>query len=177
MGGGRENTSGFGEDVIAKTAGYQDFPATRSAGSTGPMPMPADEQIQTSDPYPIRGGIAQSGDFMNMANSLYNYESMRSLDFFVVSDFLAHSSLADVADIIVPCAHWLEANATRPSQGSSGGMGLNVQCVERPGEVKYDVVFNIELFKAMGVPFSADSENPWPTEEELLATGLCRLPV
>ena len=164
MGGGRENTSGFGEDVIAKTAGYQDFPVMHWWQYWADANA-CYEQIQTSDPYPIRGGIAQSGDFMNMANSLYNYESMRSLDFFVVSDFW-HTPLADVADIIVPCAHWLEANATRPSQGSSGGMGLNVQCVERPGEVKYDVVFNIELFKAMGVPFSADPENPWPTEEE-----------
>ncbi|NHM16552.1 molybdopterin-dependent oxidoreductase [Eggerthellaceae bacterium zg-887] len=47
-----------------------------------------------------------------------------------------------------------------------GGMGLNVQCVERPGEVEYDPVFNIKLHEAMGRPFSDDPKNPYPTEEE-----------
>jgi anaerobic selenocysteine-containing dehydrogenase len=122
-------------------------------------------QIDTADPYPIKGGIAQSGDFMNMANSTYNFEQLKKLDFFVCIDFW-HTPLSDVADLLVPCAHWIEANAARPSQGSSGAMGFNVQCVERPGEVKYDVVFDIELYKAMGVPFSDDPDNPWPTEEE-----------
>ena len=123
------------------------------------------EQMQTGDPYPIVAGIAQSGDFMNMGNSLYNWESFKDLDFFVCIDFW-HTPLSDRADLLVPCAHWIEANATRPSQGASGGLGLNVQCVERPGEVEYDLNFNINLYKAMGVPFSADPDNPWPTEEE-----------
>ena len=123
------------------------------------------EQIQTKTPYPITGGIAQSGDFMNMGNSLFNFESMRQLEFLTVNDFW-HTPLSDVADLLVPCAHWIEANATRPSQGGSGGFGLNVQCVERPGEVMYDVDFDIRLYKAMGKPFSADPTNPWPTEHE-----------
>ena len=32
--------------------------------------------------------------------------------------------------------------------------------------MKYDPVFNIELYRAMGVPFSDDPSNPWPTEED-----------
>lgn len=123
------------------------------------------EQMQTGDPYPIVAGIAQSGDFMNMGNSLYNWESFKGLDFFVTVDFW-HTPLSDRSDLLLPCAHWIEANATRPSQGSSGGFGFNVQCVERPGEVEYDLNFNINLYKAMGVPFSDNSDNPWPTEEE-----------
>ncbi len=164
MGGGALNTGGMTEETLAKTAGYDDFPLLHWWQYWADANA-CYEQIATGDPYPIKGGIAQSGDFMNMANSLYNFEAMKKLDFFVISDFW-HTPLADIADLLVPCAHWIEANATRPSQGSSGGMGLNVQCVERPGEVKYDVVFDIELFKAMDVPFSADPANPWPTEEE-----------
>ncbi|WP_304426180.1 molybdopterin-dependent oxidoreductase [uncultured Adlercreutzia sp.] len=165
--GGNTNMGGMpdpNEEILAKLAGIDKFPVLNwwqywaDANATY-------EQIQTGDPYPIRGGIAQSGDFMNMANSLYNFESMRSLDFLAVQDFW-HTPLTDVADIITPCAHWLEANATRPSQGSSGAMGLNVQCVERPGEVEYDPVFTIKLYEAMGKPFSDDPANPWPTEEE-----------
>lgn len=165
--GGNVNMGGIDkprEELLKKLAGIDRFPVLNwwqywaDANSTY-------EQIQTGDPYPIRGGIAQSGDFMNMGNSLYNFESLRQLDFLVCVDFW-HTPLSDVADLLLPCAHWLEANATRPSQGSSGGMGLNVQCVERPGEVEYDVNFNIKLYEAMGVPFSADPDNPWPTEHE-----------
>lgn len=165
--GGNTNMGGApdpDEATLAKLAGIDKFPVLNwwqywsDANATY-------EQVQTGDPYPIVACLAQSGDFMNMGNSLYNFESMRQLEFLAVIDFW-HTPLSDVADILMPCAHWLEANATRPSQGSSGGMGLNVQCVERPGEVEYDPVFNIKLYEAMGVPFSADKKNPWPTEEE-----------
>lgn len=160
MGGGID----MDEETLEKAAGVDEFPllkwwqywADANAVYT---------QIDTGDPYPIVGGIAQSGDFMNMANSLYNWEQFEKLDFFVTVDFW-HTPLSDRSDLLLPCAHWLEANATRPSQGSSGAFGLNVQCVERPGEVKYDPVFNIELYRAMGVPFSDDPANPWPTEED-----------
>ena len=157
-------TEPLDEATLAKLAGIDEFPVLNwwqywaDANATY-------EQMQTHDPYPIVAGIAQSGDFMNMANSLYNWESFKGLDFFVCIDFW-HTPLSDRADLLLPCAHWLEINATRPSQGSSGGMGYNVQCVERPGEVEYDLNFDINLYKAMGVPFSADPDNPWPTEAE-----------
>ena len=32
--------------------------------------------------------------------------------------------------------------------------------------MEYDLNFDINLYKAMGVPFSADPDNPWPTEAE-----------
>lgn len=163
------------EETLAKLAGADEFPLLNWWQYWADANA-AYEQIQTGDPYPIVAGIAQSGDFMNMANSLYNWESFKHLDFFVTVDFW-HTPLSDRSDLLLPCAHWIEANATRPSQGSSGGLGLNVQCVERPGEVKYDLDFDIELYKAMGVPFSDDPDNPWPTEEQycdwyVRATGM-----
>lgn len=152
------------EETLAKLAGIDEFPVLNWWQYWADANA-CYEQMQTGDPYPIVAGIAQSGDFMNMANSLYNWDSFIGLDFFVCSDFW-HTPLSDRSDLLVPCAHWLEANATRPSQGASGGFGFNVQCVDRPGEVEYDLNFDINLYKAMGVPFSADPENPWPTEEE-----------
>ena len=164
MGGGTLETSGMTEEVINMASGYDEFPLLKWWQYWADANA-CYQQIATGDPYPIKGGIAQSGDFMNMGNSLYNFEAMQNLDFLVVSDFW-HTPLADIADIIVPCAHWLEVPAARPSQGSSGALGFNVPCVDMPGEAKYDVVFDIELYKAMGVPFNSDPENPWPTLEE-----------
>ena len=165
--GGNVNMGGYpdpDEATLAMTPGADKFPLL----NWWQYWADAEEvfrQIETGDPYPIKGCIAQSGDFMNMANSAYNFEQLKKLDFTVVID-MWHTPFSDVADLLLPCAHWIEANATRPSQGSSGGLGLNVQCVERPGEVEYDPVFDIKLYKAMGVPFSDDPDNPWPTEEE-----------
>lgn len=160
MGGGTP----LDEKTLAMAAGVEEFPLLNwwqywADASATYM------QIESSDPYPIVGGIAQSGDFMNMGNSLYNWERFTDLEFFAVIDFWK-TPLSDKADLLLPCAHWIEINATRPSQGASGALGLNVQCVERPGEAMYDVDFNIELYRAMGVPFSDDKSNPWPTEEE-----------
>lgn len=152
------------EETCSKLAGIDEFPLLDWWQYWADADA-AYSQIESGDPYPIVAGIAQSGDFMNMGNSLYNWEQFKKLDFFAVSDFW-HTPLSDRSDLLLPCCHWIEANATRPSQGSSGGMGANVQCVERPGETKYDLVFDIELCKAMGVPFSSDPANPWPTEEE-----------
>ena len=165
--GGNTNMGGApdpDEATLAKLAGHDEFPLL----DWWQYWADADRlysQIESEDPYPIKAGIAQSGDFMNMGNSLYNWEQFKKLDFFVCVDFW-HTPLSDRADLLLPCAHWIEANATRPSQGSSGALGLNVQCVERPGEVEYDVNFNIKLYQAMGVPFSDDPDNPWPTEKE-----------
>lgn len=162
------STSGMDEKTLEMLAGGDRFPLLKNWWQYWADANSCYEQMQTGDPYPIKGGIAQSGDFMNMGNATYNWESFKNLEFFVVSDFW-HTPLSDRADIIVPCCHWLEVNATRPSQGSSGALGLNVQCVERPGETMYDLDFDIALYKAMGKTFNYDDpSNPWPTEEEYL---------
>jgi anaerobic selenocysteine-containing dehydrogenase len=161
------------DDVMSKIAGGDRFPLLKwwqwwaDANS-------AYEQMVTGDPYPIVGGICESGDFMNMGNALYNWEALNNLEFFAVVD-LWHTPLSDKADILMPCYHWLEVTAPRPSQGSSGAFGANVACIETRGECHYDPIISRDLHKAMGVPYSTvEGTDPWPDLETILDDSIPR---
>jgi anaerobic selenocysteine-containing dehydrogenase len=122
------------------------------------------DAIHTEKPYPVKAGICQSSTFVNMANSGYAWEALKKLDFFLVVDLWRHPT-AEMADIVLPACHWLEMDSPRASQGGSGGAGPNVRCIQPRGEAKPDYEITELLFKAMGVPFGPDPENPWPGAE------------
>ena len=106
------------------------------------------EAALTGDPYPILGGINESGSFMNMANAHQAWEAMASLDFWVDINMFHHPG-TEMADIILPCQHWTEINNIRVSQGASGGIGLTQKAVEPPVDTKFDYDINRLLFEAM----------------------------
>jgi anaerobic selenocysteine-containing dehydrogenase len=125
------------------------------------------DALTTGEPYAMKGGVCQAGDFMNMSNSSYAAEALKKADFFAVID-LWHTPTAELADILLPAAHWLEVDAPRMSQGSSGAIGATCKCIEPPGEAKYDPEISIGLFKACGVPWSDVPGHEWLTVEEEL---------
>ena len=57
-----------------------------------------------------------------------------------------------MADILLPCQHWLEINNIRVSQGASGGIGATIRAVEPPSDTKFDYDINRLLFDAVGGP-------------------------
>ncbi len=118
----------------------------------------------TGEPYPVRAGINQSGDLLAQSNTTRNWEAIKSLDFFVQVD-MWHAPTSDLADVLLPCTHWLEVDAPRMSQGSHGAMGATCKVLDPPGEAKFDVDFSILLAKAMGKPWSPDPDDPWPSSE------------
>lgn len=61
----------------------------------------------TGEPYPLVAGINMSGDMLNQGNTTENWEALKHLDFFVQVD-LWNAPTADLADILLPCTHWLE---------------------------------------------------------------------
>ena len=125
----------------------------------------------TGDPYRIRGGIAQSGNFMAMSNCAHGWDALKTFDFLAVID-MWHTPMSDLADIIMPCVHWLEAESPRCSQGASGAIGATCKAIDAPGECKIDYEIDIDLWRAMGKPWNNVEENPqwpaWPTPEEHL---------
>jgi anaerobic selenocysteine-containing dehydrogenase len=122
------------------------------------------DAVNTGKPYPVKGCIDQSGDFMNMSNPKETWEALKKLDFYLAIDLWHHPTVEN-ADIILPAAHWLELDSTRMSQGSSGGAGATCQCIQPPAEAKPDIEIAQLLFKAMGKPWSPDPKNPWPGVE------------
>lgn len=121
------------------------------------------DAANTGKPYPVKGAIQMSGDFMNMSNPQETWEALKKLEFYLAID-LWHHPTTENADIILPAAHWLELDCTRVSQGSAGAAGMTCKCIEPLAECKPDVQITQLLFKAMGKPF-APGPNPWPMED------------
>lgn len=134
------------------------------------------DAIHTGEPYPVKAGSVAGGDFMNQSNATYAWEAVKMLDFFAAID-LWHAPITQNADVLLPANHWLEANWLRQSQGSSGAMGANVQCIEPPGEVMFEGDLIRELFKAAGRPyFNPANGDPWDgTFEDVLDADVRRM--
>ncbi|MBQ6586362.1 MAG: molybdopterin-dependent oxidoreductase, partial [Coriobacteriales bacterium] len=124
----------------------------------------------TGKPYYIKGGICCAADFMSMSNSKHAHDALAALEFFVALE-LWHTPTTELADIILPAAHWLELDSPRMSQGASGAIGATVKCIEPPGEARSDVAISLGMFKAFGLPWSANPEKPFfELEDELNAS-------
>ena len=124
------------------------------------------DAILEGNPYPVNMGFAVEGNFMNQSNPAVGYEALQKLDFFGMAD-LWQTPMAQMADVLLPAAHWLECNTARRGQGSGGAFGANVKCIECPGEALEDCEIMEKFYKAMGVSFAKDigydgPEGDWP---------------
>ena len=106
------------------------------------------EACINGDPYPLKGGINESGSFMNMSNATLAWEALSKLDFWVDINMFHHPG-TEMADIILPCQHWTELNNIRVSQGASGGIGLTQRAIEPPADTKLDYDINRLIFEAL----------------------------
>ena len=113
------------------------------------------QAVLTGDPYRPKAAFCESGDHMVMANSLESYDALKNLDFMVCLD-LWKTPTAGMADIFMPVSHWLEVDAPRLSQGSTGGQGATVKCIEPPGECRGDMEIILDLYAAFGTPWVSD---------------------
>ena len=150
-----------GPDLWEKVLGVEDIPLLKHHGIWADATAIWDACNNENAPYPLYGGVCQSGDVMNMSNALWGWEGLKKLDFFLDID-LWHTPTSQLADILLPARHWLEVDCPRRSQGSGGMEGSHVKCVEPLGESWFDVDIIIQLCKAMGIPWDADPDNPWP---------------
>lgn len=149
-----------GTERSDKVIGGEEMPLLKWWRFWGHAPMEYEAMI-TGEPYPLVGGINQSGDMLVQGNTMRNWEALQKLDFFVQID-LWHAPTSDLADILLPCHHWLEVDCVRTSQGSHGAIGATCRCIEPPSDTKFDVDIVIGLYKAMGMPYGPDPDNPWP---------------
>jgi anaerobic selenocysteine-containing dehydrogenase len=151
-------------ELSAKQLGRERFPLLNWWGSWADCTSIWDA-VETSEPYKVAATICQSGDHMNMANSLHAWEQLKKLDFQLTLD-LWQAPTAGTSDILVPVAHWLETECCRISQGSHGAYGAIIKCVDLPFECREDGQIVIGLFKAMNIPHSP-GPNPWPDNLDL----------
>lgn len=87
--------------------------------------------ILTGNPYPVRAIYNHGSDILlSFANTNMVMEALRSLDFFVVADLFL-TSTAELADILLPAASWLERSMVQSNpQVSYNHVHLQQKVVE-----------------------------------------------
>lgn len=123
-------------------------------------PKKAWDAILTGKPYPLKAGIlCGSNPVVTRANAKEAYEALKKLEFLVVIDLFL-TPTAELADIFLPSATWLEQNHVADNWKRHGYVLARVKCME-VGECWQDHKIFMELGKRMGQQW-------WPTVEDAL---------
>jgi anaerobic selenocysteine-containing dehydrogenase len=164
-----------------KVCGGDRFPLTPFMQMVGGAalfhdPISASEYMEGVDfngdptPYQIHCMISESGQHFNSGNAMQNWEAFKKLDFYGCWE-LWHSPTSELADVLMPAAHFLEVSVARYTQGAEAAIGAQVQAVPRQGDATWDSAdVCCELSKAMGYMYWPPSEvteelsHYWPAE-------------
>ncbi|MCF8039976.1 MAG: molybdopterin-dependent oxidoreductase [Desulfohalobiaceae bacterium] len=123
-------------------------------------PKKAWDSILTGEPYQLKAGLlCGTNPVVSRANAREAYEALKALDFLVVIDHFM-TPTADLADIFLPAATWLEQNHVADNWKRHGFVLARQKCCE-VGEAWQDHKIFMELGKRMGQPW-------WDTVEEAL---------
>ncbi len=154
----------YGEELVAnlnkKRIGADRYPLVKNFRAWA-QPDLVLEQMETGNPYPIKGFWCQTNNFL--ANTAQDprrhYEAVRKLDFNVVVDLFMTPTAEAIADIILPAASFPEKDSVFTT-----GVLLNaIQKVISVGECKSDWEINFEMARRLS-PESV----PWKSVRELL---------
>ena len=112
-------------------------------------PKVAWEAILTGKPYPLKAGLlCGTNPVVSRANAREAYEALRALEFLVVIDHFL-TPTAELADIFLPAATWLEQNHVADNWKRHGFVLARQKCVQI-GEAWQDHKIFQELGKRMG---------------------------
>lgn len=140
------------DEARAKRLGAEEF---RVLGQTNVMPsahIPAVfKAMRTGKPYPIRAFlIFGNNPLASYANSRLVRESLEKLEFLSVMDLFMTPS-AQLADLVLPAASWLELDALTAFPYFAETTALAQQKIATIGECKQDEVVFAELAQRMGL--------------------------
>jgi len=125
------------------------------------------DTIETNKPYPIKALIVQGSAIIGVVSNIHKVrETLKKLDFIVVHDQYM-TAAAEIADIVLPAATFLEYTHIRSEIGSipdvnSHIIALSNKVVEPLGECWSDPKLIFELARKMGY----GEYFPWRNEEE-----------
>lgn len=142
-----------------------DYPIfTKFVGETTAMPVP--DAILTGQPYPVKALIVQAcNPVLTWPNTGKVVKALEKLDFLVVSDLFMNET-AEMADIFLPAAAFLEKKAVM-DYATNGTLlfMLGQKAIEPPPECKEDWWVWAELGRKMGY----GDYFPWLDSDELLS--------
>ncbi|MEE4603494.1 MAG: molybdopterin-dependent oxidoreductase [Desulfobacteraceae bacterium] len=114
--------------------------------------------MRTGEPYPVKAFlIFGNNGLVSYANSKQVYESLMSLDFMAVMD-LYMTPTAELADIVLPAASWLEVDEIVGLPYIAHNVVLVQQKIVRVGECRQDEEVFIQLARKLNL--KAGTEPP-----------------
>lgn len=147
--------------TVSEFSRHRDLPAEQRAKRLGGdryklgarvayiTPKVAWEAILTEKPYPLKAGLlCGSNPVTTRANAREAYAALEKLEFLVVIDHVL-TPTAELADIFLPAATWLEQNHVADNWKRHGFVIARQKCVEI-GECWQDHKIFQELGKKMG---------------------------
>jgi len=158
--------------VKARRLGAQEFRVLGQANVQPSAHIPAVfRAMRTGEPYPVRAFLVFGNNpLLSYADSKTVYESLQKLDFLLVMDLFMTPS-AELADIVLPAASWLELDAMPAFPYFAENAALVQQKLVQVGECKQDEVVFAELARHMKL--KAGTEDPKTIYDgQLAGTGL-----
>ena len=157
----RELVSG---EVLEKRLGFKEYPllcGNDSLLTPGAHIPSIFKCMETGKPYPIKAlYVHGSNPLVQVADHNRVKQLLLKLDFISIADLFL-TETAQIADIFLPAATWLEWDNVKDSfQQSYDSIGFQRKLVQI-GECKSDITIFCELAKKLGLDF-------WKSEKELM---------
>lgn len=100
-------------EIEQKRIGGKEYPLIAGSAQTRTSkfvhPALGVEAMLKGTPYPIKGLYCAGGNPLNMQNAKRVWKALKNLKLLVVADFFM-TPAAELADYVLPVAHWLERN-------------------------------------------------------------------
>jgi anaerobic selenocysteine-containing dehydrogenase len=130
------------------------------------LPQKLFKAMLTSEPYPIRAAFIQGGSFLHTHTNVQEVKkAMESLDFLAVSD-LFMTPTAELADVALPVATFLETNGVAPVE--SEPVATPVLKIAQVGECRSDLAILSGLATSLGLG------QHFPDDEDVMLDFLLR---
>lgn len=112
--------------------------------------------MQTGDPYPIRGLLLFGNNgLLGFANSKETYKAYTNMEFISCMD-LFMTPTAELADLVLPAASWLEADGVYSAPSLADHVALVQKKIVQVGQCKQDEEVFCELARRLGLDYEAD---------------------
>jgi len=138
--------------VEEKRIGAKEFPLLSGPDAIFPIAHKPTllKTIITGKPYPIKALFATNNLVINSENSKEAWAALKKLDFLVVADFFM-TPTAELADIVLPVATWLEKDEICDYPSYTNYVSVRQKAIEPVYECWDDLKITLEIIKRMGV--------------------------
>lgn len=129
------------------------------------------DAVNTGKPYPIKGMLLFGNNgLVSIADTHKTYNTLKKLEFLSVMEFYM-TPTAELADLILPGATWLEADEIMSAPLGANNFVLPQQKAVQVGECKQPEEVYIEIARRMNLEWGNESLH-WLLDKQLRPTGL-----